>query len=730
MNVHERGTKTLLLTSSASLLLGLIVLLGWYLQDPRLIQILPQLAPMQYNTALSFFCCGLAGFACVYNYQRSTRTLGFLVALMGLLVLIQYIFNVSLGIDELFIKDHIIAHTSHPGRMAPNTALCFFFLGGAFLIGGFPKCTSRSLLWSILGTLVTSLGAIALSGYTLGFKDMYGWGSLTSMALHTSLGFILLGTGVLVSSWAKNMLPVTTGFFIATLSLCLWQALLTQQELQIRQSTSRVAHSIKRVLQTVVQERKQALRRMAKRLETRPSISKSEWQKDAHNYIAHHKSYQMLIRYNHSPKLWWSAKPIDQQISLPNQKQIQTILYDQLKKKVTSTHITPILSAQKEKKDKKLFFIPVPVYSKKTLSGYIVGIFHTKDFFQSILNPFTQDYALSLNYQKNIIFSSNSIRLNPQQAFSIKTPLWHYTIAPKAGADVILRPWIPQLVLFSGFAFTLLVSLMLYFAQKASLRNEELEVRVKKRTEELELSKESLQKYTRQLEQTNKELDDFAYIASHDLKEPLRGINHYTSFLIKRYREQLDTKGQSKLDTIKLLTYRMEEQINALLHYSYIGRSTWPQKDVDLHKVLQETIGRMRVRIEENQLEIHVPRALPSVDCDEARLRELFSHLLTNAMRYNDNPSKQIEIGFIEGGKGSPVIFYVKDNGVGIKEKHQESMFRIFKKLHHQNKFGESIGAGLTIAKKIIECHSGKLWVESTYGEGSTFYFTLQKERG
>lgn len=226
-----------------------------------------------------------------------------------------------------------------------------------------------------------------------------------------------------------------------------------------------------------------------------------------------------------------------------------------------------------------------------------------------------------------------------------------------------------------------------------------------------------------ELERSNNELDAFAYIASHDLKEPLRGIHNYSNFLIEDYGEILNEEGKSKLKTLIRLTQRMEDLIDSLLHFSRLGRVDLSMQSTDINSVVRRILDLLSARIEE--IEIRIPRPLPTVYCDRIQVGEVFNNLITNAIKYNDKAEKWIEIGYIDKPH-QPQTFYVRDNGIGIREKHFESIFRIFKRLHGPSKYGGGTGAGLTIAKKIVERHRGKIWVESNYGEGTTFYFTFQ----
>ena len=233
------------------------------------------------------------------------------------------------------------------------------------------------------------------------------------------------------------------------------------------------------------------------------------------------------------------------------------------------------------------------------------------------------------------------------------------------------------------------------------------------------------------MQQSNQDLDDFAYIASHDLKEPLRGISNYASFLLEDYREKLDEDGQDKLHTLQRLCQRLESLIDSLLHYSRVGRADLAVGELDVGTVVEEVLDSLKISLEEAGISVRTPAPLPTIHCDAVRVRELFRNLITNAMKYNDKADKWIEIGCRASGPtedgtvAETPIFYVRDNGIGIAEKHLDSMFRIFKRLHGRDKFGGGTGSGLTIVKKIVQRHGGRMWVESTVGEGTTFYFTL-----
>jgi two-component system, chemotaxis family, sensor kinase Cph1 len=233
-----------------------------------------------------------------------------------------------------------------------------------------------------------------------------------------------------------------------------------------------------------------------------------------------------------------------------------------------------------------------------------------------------------------------------------------------------------------------------------------------------------------ELQQSNSELDAFTYIASHDLKEPLRGIHNYSNFLLEDYGEILTGDGQEKLNTLVRLTTRMEQLIEALLRYSRLGRTALEIQSINLNESLKNIINMLQASFQNESLEIRIPQSLPTIEGDQILVEELLTNLITNGLKYNNKENKWVEVGYLEEenndkNESNKYIFYVKDNGIGIREKHLDAIFRIFKRLHGQNQYGGGTGAGLTIVKRIIERHGGKIWVESIYGEGTTFYFTL-----
>ena len=231
-----------------------------------------------------------------------------------------------------------------------------------------------------------------------------------------------------------------------------------------------------------------------------------------------------------------------------------------------------------------------------------------------------------------------------------------------------------------------------------------------------------LQQLNQDLSRSNMELEAFAYVASHDLKEPLRGIHNYSHMLMRSLAPKLDTSETERFQMVLRLSKRMDDLIESLLQYSRVGQMELTKDVFDTNAMVEQIISMMKGRLDETGTQIRIPRPLPSASGDRIRVHEVFQNLIANAIKYNDKPDGWVEIGYQER---NPTVFYVRDNGIGIDPRHYETIFRIFKRLHTAEQYGGGTGAGLTIAKRIVERHGGRMWVESERGKGSTFLFTL-----
>jgi signal transduction histidine kinase len=231
----------------------------------------------------------------------------------------------------------------------------------------------------------------------------------------------------------------------------------------------------------------------------------------------------------------------------------------------------------------------------------------------------------------------------------------------------------------------------------------------------------ALLKSNQELARSNAELEQFAYVASHDLQAPLATIASYAQLLEKRYKDQLDSKANKFIGNIVQGCTRMQTLIDDLLEYSRVGRSQKPFQLTDCNHAVQQALANLQGAIRETQAVVTYSE-LPAVMGDISQLVQLFQNLVGNSIKYRHDAPPVVHITACKQEKDW--LFSVSDNGIGIATQHQARIFQIFQRLHTQKEYSGT-GIGLAICQKIVERHGGYIWVESKPGQGSTFYFTL-----
>ncbi|MGE4313343.1 MAG: ATP-binding protein [Pseudobdellovibrionaceae bacterium] len=400
-----------------------------------------------------------------------------------------------------------------------------------------------------------------------------------------------------------------------------------------------------------------------------------------------------------------------------------------------TTYLSSTFDYDIEGERAKLAAFVTPVTNKYRQSIFLVGVINLTELFQNTLivdekmvnaritrNDGTQSEGSVVyeQYEPNMESFFRAVNAGDLATRRFKRHrffedyAWEVIIyaSPQGALSTIgILPWIALVSLLS------VTALIGYLAFRITFENVRVHMLVEKQTE-------SLRAYTEKLEQRNRDLDDFAYIASHDLKEPLRGIYNYSEFLYEDHAEKLPPEGRDMLNTLRVLSRRMETLIDNLLKYSRLSREDLNYKSTDIQQVIQESLETLAIMIKEKKIKVKVEENIPHITCDPNMTGEVFRNLITNAIKYNDKESPEITIG-CKKAEGEIPVFFVKDNGIGIPERHFSTIFKIFKRLHGRDEFGGGTGSGLTIVKRVIDRHKGRIWIESVMGEGTTFFFTL-----
>ena len=242
---------------------------------------------------------------------------------------------------------------------------------------------------------------------------------------------------------------------------------------------------------------------------------------------------------------------------------------------------------------------------------------------------------------------------------------------------------------------------------------------------ERQRAEEELKHAIEELKRSNAQLEQFTYVASHDLQEPLRSVAGAVQLLQRRYQGQLDSRADQFIAHAVDNVTRMQALINDLLAFSRVGRRGKPFEPTDCNQVMKNALRNLKAAIQESEAQITYD-PLPEVMADQGQLTQLFQNLIGNAIKFHGEAPLEIHVGAWrgEGETQGEWVFHVKDNGIGISPEYYERIFIIFQRLHTRDEY-TGTGIGLAICKNIVERHGGRIWVESEAGHGTTFYFTL-----
>ncbi len=809
-------------------MLGLVVISGWNLRAPLLLQIHPTFAFMQFNTALGFLLSGIAIMALESHKPVLVRWLSAGVLLIGGLTLLQITTGYDLHIDQLFMKHYLTVTTATPGRMAPNTAFGFTLVAAALFVLISPLREGiKAHLVGVMAPAILALALIALSGYALGFEAAYGWGSLSRMAVHTACGFIALGLALLLTQVLQPVFTALPGIGIAllVLVLTLWQAMRVDQAKGV-EALARVRGSqIQSNWQLYLDASQRALQRIAAR-KTRPEDREATRRLDAENHI---QDFDALT-------LMWI-----------NRGGGESVFGDALAAQQVLAHLplNPCLSTddfnwrffeREAMKSEWLAVQIVPTHSPRLGQGCIVAAQSLNRLIEDVRKQFRSDrYPWTLSAQGRPIYHESSdgrltvqLQLYPEQA----------------GLSLSLTPtkeqlggnWQPEWVLMVGLVLNGLILLVLYWIGVARRKVNEavdLQEQIKRELElrrhvidgapygilminqdgRIEMCNHALcdlfgfgveelvgqtievliptalhpthvklretyasnaivargmatnrQVYGRhrhggtvavevnlapgsfdgrpgviamvvdvrerlsaqeriaaqlnQLTRVNEELNNFAYVASHDLKSPLRGIDQLATWIAEDLADTLGDDTREHLRLMRSRIRRMEILLDDLLAYSRVGRSVEGLTRVNTRELVENVF---ELQAAQKPIQLVFTGDMPTIEAQKVPLELVFRNLIGNAIKHHDKQQGTIRISARK--IGDDYEFTVQDDGPGIPKEHQERVFTMFQTLKPRDEV-EGSGMGLALVKKAVESVGGRVTLESDGQHGCTFHFT------
>jgi signal transduction histidine kinase/ligand-binding sensor domain-containing protein len=303
---------------------------------------------------------------------------------------------------------------------------------------------------------------------------------------------------------------------------------------------------------------------------------------------------------------------------------------------------------------------------------------------------------------------------------------------------VVVKAAFYETLLFKLLSIILFALIVLfafkYYTRNITMRNKQLnqEINDRKLAESALLERDikmkmllaELGKSNTDLERSNKDLERFAYVASHDLKEPLRTIGTFTDLLRHKFESQLTNSGKEYIYFITDGVQRMSSLINSLLTYSRAGNEFKEMDSVNLNELVNNILNDLSTKISEKNVQIEL-KELPQITCNKDQISMLFSNLILNGIKFNNKNKPTVKISYSD--KTDHWQFSIEDNGIGIAKEYQNQIFEIFKRLHRKEDY-EGTGIGLALCQRIVNNHSGKIWIESTVDKGSIFHFTIAKD--
>jgi PAS domain S-box-containing protein len=768
MNYSQRNYNNSIRPASFVIfLLGVTVILGRLLDITLFKGVFTGYISMKFNTAICFILLGSALFLQTCKSTGICKlviiTFSSMVFVFSLLSFFEELFHYNLGIDQFFIRDHEINRTTqvYPGRMSPITAICFILLSTVLLSIKSEK-NNFKIINQVLLHICTLISFIAILGYLFNTPEFYKLTFLTSMAIHTAVGIFIFSIAASLINYAYGITGLFTGiqvgnkvakslFFqivIATLILGYFHYLSNVHYL-VSGDFSLALYALSFILICFF-----LIWRTSRTLNTMESERKNA----EDNFF----SISMFLDLTPDPIIIVDEKGSIQIIN--NQTEA---IFGYSKEELVGKKIELLMpnrfQPQHESHRENFFHSPTIRGMGNGVDLYAVKKNGVEFPVEISLSPIKTESGtlvaaairdITLRKEEEIKISELAAIIENSADAIISKTMEGIILTWNKGAEKILG-YTFQEVYKKHISFLFPVELLaeekiiMSNISKGEYIDQYETIRIKKDQTQIHVSitispikdkngkvvgvskilrditknketEDKLRKYAI-LESKSKEMEQFAYVASHDLREPLLTIKNYMKLFLKNYGEAVDEESKRYIESVVKAADRMDILIRGILDYSRLSQlKEFVQVDTAL--LVEEVQADLHSLIHSTHAKITVD-PLPVIKGYVLELKLLFQNLITNAIKFRKK-DRDPEIYISASKVGAMWEFQVRDNGIGIAEENKEKVFHMFKKLHNKNEY-EGTGIGLAYCKKIIELHNGIIFIESTPGEGSNFKFTI-----